>query len=210
MIKKIIKRVFSLFGLEVKKTANNRNTGLYSNIGQNTNISELNLEVRHKTQQRICLQIGDDCLISGHFVFETTTGLLKIGDRTFIGGGLFVCSNSIEIGDDVMFSWGCTVMDNNAHSVKWKERKDDLASWKRGIEEGTIGKYKDWLHVKSAPIVIKNKVWIGFNVIILKGVTIGEGSIVGAGSVVTSDVPDWSIVAGNPAMVMRTIPEEDR
>ncbi|MDP5158573.1 MAG: hypothetical protein NWQ07_08360 [Flaviramulus sp.] len=70
--------------------------------------------------------------------------------------------------------------------------------------------YKDWSNVKSSPIVVKNKVWIGFNSIILKGVIIGEGAIVGAGSVVTIDVPDWTVVAGNPAKVIREIPENER
>ena len=67
---------------------------------------------------------------------------------------------------------------------------------------GCIGKYKNWENVKSAPIKIKDKAWIGFNSIILKGVTIGEGAIVGAGSVVTKDVADYTIVAGNPAVVV--------
>ena len=210
MIGKIFRKLFSFFGLEIKKANRNRALKTFGRIGKNTNTTGLNLEVRNTYQDRICFEAGDDCMISGQVVFETTTGHMKIGNRTFIGGGLFVCINSIEIGNDVMFSWGCTVMDNNAHSVRWIERKDDVANWKKGVERGAIGKYKDWLHVKSAPITIKDKVWIGFNVIILKGVTIGEGSIIGAGSVVTSDIPDWSIVAGNPAKVIRTIPEEER
>lgn len=67
--------------------------------------------------------------------------------------------------------------------------------WQKGI--------KDWSVVKSAPIVIKDKVWVGCNVIILEGVTIGKGSIVGAGSVVTADVPSFAIAAGNSAKVTR-------
>lgn len=61
-----------------------------------------------------------------------------------------------------------------------------------------------------APVKISDKVWIGFNSIILKGVTIGEGAVVGAGSVVTKDVPAWTVVAGNPARIIREIPENER
>jgi acetyltransferase-like isoleucine patch superfamily enzyme len=73
-----------------------------------------------------------------------------------------------------------------------------------------LGLPKDWRHIKRKPIKICDKSWIGFNSIILKGVTIGEGAIVGAGSVVTRDVPPWTIVAGNPAKVIQDISEHER
>ena len=75
----------------------------------------------------------------------------------------------------------------------------DLRSGKSFIEN------KNWSVVSSAPILIKNNVWIGMNVIILKGVTIGEGAIVAAGSVVTKDVPDWTLVGGNPAKIIKNL-----
>lgn len=156
------------------------------------------------------MEIGKDSLINGEFIFEIEGGKITIGDRTFIGGGTFICIDEIEIGNDVMFSWGCTVADNNSHSHIWSERKNDVVSWKKGVDENKIGAYKDWTHVKKAKIVVKDKAWIGFNSIILKGVTVGEGAIVGAGSVVTKDVPDWTIVGGNPAQIIRTIPENER
>jgi acetyltransferase-like isoleucine patch superfamily enzyme len=143
-------------------------------------------------------------------VFENENGYIKIGDRTFIGGGNFISVDKIIIGNDVLISWGCTFMDNNAHSTKWSEREHDVRDWKRGIEENKIGHYKNWDYVKSSPIVVKDKVWIGFEVVILKGVTIGEGAIVASRSVVTKDVPDWTIVAGNPAKVIREMPESER
>ncbi len=64
---------------------------------------------------------------------------------------------------------------------------------------------KDWSNVKSKPIKICDKVWIGFDVVILKGVTIGEGAIVGARSVVTKDVEPWTVVAGNPVKFIKNI-----
>ncbi len=62
-----------------------------------------------------------------------------------------------------------------------------------------------YLDIKSAPVVIEDHVWIGFNVAILKGVTIGKGAIIGAGSVVTKDIPDNCVVYGNPAKIKRNI-----
>ncbi len=60
------------------------------------------------------------------------------------------------------------------------------------------------------PITIGNNVWIGGNVVVLPGVTIGSNSVIGAGSVVSRDVPEWAVAAGNPCRVIRTITEEDR
>jgi len=64
--------------------------------------------------------------------------------------------------------------------------------------------------VATAPVKISNKAWIGVRAIVLKGVTIGEGAVVGAGSIVTSDVPPWTIVAGNPARIIRPLTDEER
>ncbi len=162
------------------------------------------------TIKRECLSIGKQSSVSGNFYIENNFGHIKIGDRTFVGGGKFISINKIEIGDDVLISWGCTFLDNNAHSLSWSERKNDVKDWIKGLEENNIGKYKDWSNVKSAPIIIKNKAWIGFDVVVLKGVTIGVGAVVGSRSVVTKDIPDWTIVAGNPAQVIKQITEEER
>ncbi|WP_263358973.1 acyltransferase [Acidicapsa ligni] len=69
---------------------------------------------------------------------------------------------------------------------------------------------KDWKTVILKPVRICDKSWIGLNAIVLKGVEIGEGAVVAAGSVVTKNVPSWTVVAGNPAKVIREIPVEDR
>lgn len=159
------------------------------------------------SSSQICLK--KDCLvkideqsqIEGSLVFDREEASIYIGKRSFVNGSL-VASKSIIIGDDVLISWGVTIVDHNSHSISFSHRSEDVLNWR-------IGK-KDWSHVKIAPVKIFNKVWIGFNSIILKGVTIGEGAIVGAGSVVTKDVPAWTIVAGNPARIIREIPENER
>jgi acetyltransferase-like isoleucine patch superfamily enzyme len=162
------------------------------------------LQIRNQSVKRVFLYVGSNSVIEGNFIFEKETGTITIGNRTFIGSGTtFICINNITIGNDVMFSWGCTVVDNNAHSLFSKDRQNDVMEWKKGIEEKALGKYKNWDVVKSAPIVIKDKAWVGFNVIILKGVTIGEGAVIGAGSVVTKDIPDYAVVGGNPARIIK-------
>jgi galactoside O-acetyltransferase len=103
-------------------------------------------------------------------------------------------------------AWGITIYDHNSHSVEWQYRKlDNEQTYNDFIKYNNTVVNKDWSNVKSAPIIIKPKVWIGMNALILKGVTIGEGAVIGAGSVVTKDVPAWTVVAGNPAMVVRQI-----
>ena len=76
------------------------------------------------------VRIGNNSIISGNYIFEKESGKITIGNNTFIGGGMFICIEEIEIGNDVMFSWGCTVMDNDSHSLIWEERKTDVVDWK--------------------------------------------------------------------------------
>jgi acetyltransferase-like isoleucine patch superfamily enzyme len=97
----------------------------------------------------------------------------SIGDRTQIH-----CCDRVEIGSYVLVSWGVNILENYYH----------------GTEDDSI---------TSAPVRIEDRVWIGCNVIVLAGVTIGQGSVVAAGSVVTRDVPPGTLVAGNPAREIR-------
>jgi acetyltransferase-like isoleucine patch superfamily enzyme len=143
------------------------------------------------------LRVGDGSIIHANITFEENGGDIRIGSRTFVGRSSLVCYRNIVIGDDVIMSWGITVVDHDSHNIEWEKRKNDVREWARDR--------KDWSHVAHAPVVIGNKAWIGFNVSILKGVTIGEGAVIGACSVVTRDVPSYSLAVGNPARVIRTL-----
>jgi len=148
------------------------------------------------------LTIGGNSMIDGSLIFEREGACIQIGERVFIGSAALISAERITIGDDVLISWGCTVVDHNSHAISWQHRSNDVNEWMKGK--------KDWSNVERKPVEIHSKAWIGFNAIILKGVTIGEGAIVGAGSVVTKDVPPYTIVAGNPAKVIREIPADER
>jgi acetyltransferase-like isoleucine patch superfamily enzyme len=148
------------------------------------------------------LAIGSGSIVEAAIFYDRQGGEVRIGERTFIGASTLVCAEDIEIGDDVLISWGCTVVDHNSHAIAWKSRAQDVGNWYEGR--------KDWATVERAAVRIGNKAWIGFNVIILKGVNIGEGAVIGAGSVVTRDVPAFTIVGGNPARQIRELEAHER
>jgi acetyltransferase-like isoleucine patch superfamily enzyme len=147
------------------------------------------------------VSIGQNTQVPGQLIFDRENAKIAIGQRSFINATI-IAAQEIQIGDDVMISWGATIVDHNSHAVAFSQRANDVIEWRKGN--------KDWSNVICSPVHIDNKVWIGFNVIILKGVHIGEGAIVGAGSVVTKDVAPWTIVGGNPAKLIREIPEHER
>jgi galactoside O-acetyltransferase len=149
------------------------------------------------------LSIGSESNLEGVLVFEKTGARIAIGSRTHIGGDTIVAAaSSIEIGDDVLIAFQALIMDHNSHSLRFSERQHDVRDWIRGT--------KDWSTVAISAVKISHKAWIGARAMILKGVTVGEGAIVAAGSVVTRDVPAWTIVGGNPAQVIRPLTDEER
>ncbi len=98
----------------------------------------------------------------------------SIGDRTEIHAG-----SSVTIGERCMVAWDCVIMDRDYHAID--------GSGKESVK----------------PVIIDDDVWIGCRAIILKGVHVGKGAVVGAGAVVTKDVPEFAIVGGNPARVLK-------
>ena len=108
---------------------------------------------------------------------------LKLGDRSSIGDFSHL-QGDITIGKDVMMAPRCALIADN-------HRFDDVT--RPMNTQGTV----------SDKILIGNDVWIGYSVIILPGVTVGDGAICAAGAVVTKDVPPYGIVGGNPAKLIK-------
>lgn len=137
--------------------------------------------------------------MQGLLVAERNESRLVIGNNVGIGSGTILdCALSIEVEDDVLFSYQCIVADSDNHSIYPELRVRDLGDWMDGGQH-------DWSRTGMAPIRICRGAWIGARAMILKGVTIGEGAVVAMGSVVTRDVPPRTIVGGNPARVIREI-----
>lgn len=173
-------------------------------------LSSVTIDVR-VPRKGTCILVGDDSIVGCNFIFESAQGSVTIGSRSYIGGGTNLIAHSdIVIGDDVTLAWGIYVYTHDSHSMSWKMRAIDIAKENADLDAGrNMIASKDWAEVKTAPIYINDKAWIGMNAIILKGVTIVEGAIVGAGSVVTKDVPPWTVVAGNPARVVKKLEIEE-
>ncbi len=143
--------------------------------------------------------IGSGCLMEGLLATERKESRISIGNNVYIGSGTILdCALSVIIEDDVLFSYQCIVADCDNHSVFPELRVGDLRQWMNGTRT-------NWELASMAPIRICRGAWIGARAMILKGVTVGEGAVVAMGSVVTRDVPPRTIVAGNPARVIRPI-----
>ncbi|MCU6770344.1 Putative acetyltransferase SACOL2570 [uncultured Bacteroides sp.] len=107
---------------------------------------------------------------------------LKIGNNVRMSGCIIACFKNIKIGDNVRIGGNCTIFDGDFH-----------------LDDSRVGQPRD--------IVIEDNVWLGYEVIVLKGVHIGANSVIGAGSVVTKDIPSNSVAAGNPCKIIKKIDE---
>jgi len=109
---------------------------------------------------------------------------IKIGDNCRIHGTCIHAQKYIEIGKNCLIAANCQIIDCNAHNVSFDNVENRI-------------------HTKGTPkpIIIKDNVWLGANTFVMPGVTIGEGSVISANSVVTEDIPPYSIARGNPAIV---------
>jgi acetyltransferase-like isoleucine patch superfamily enzyme len=140
------------------------------------------------------LIIGDDVTLYGKCSFNfgarfSRNPTLMIGDRTAIGHSVaFTVADRITVGNDVKIASGAHIFDAAGHPVEPEARRANMPT----------------PHDKVRPIVIEDNVWIGTAATICPGVTIGEGSVVATKSVVTKSVPPLTLVAGNPAVIVRT------
>lgn len=131
------------------------------------------------------------------YIFVAENGILNIGNNVGISSSCIWVKEKVSIGNNVFIGADSIIMDTDAHNLDYRIRSD------REVNEK--GLTKDVLTAKSTPITIGDDVLIGTRCIILKGVKIGNRSIIGSGSVVTKSIPDDCIAAGNPCKVIRYI-----
>lgn len=117
---------------------------------------------------------------------RTPGAQIIIGNNVGISGSTISSTQSINIGNNVLIGSGCIICDSDAHPISPIDRNNHSKT-------------------KSSPIIIEDNVFIGARCIILKGVKIGYGSVIGAGSVVTKNIPPLCIAAGNPVRIIKHI-----
>lgn len=123
-------------------------------------------------------------IIQPNLLKLTPYAKIFIGNNVGISGSVISATKQISIGNNVLIGSGCIICDSDAHPIHPHERNNNNLT-------------------KSSPIEIEDDVFIGARCIILKGVRIGYGSVIGAGSVVTKNIPPMSIYAGNPAVLIK-------
>jgi acetyltransferase-like isoleucine patch superfamily enzyme len=141
------------------------------------------------------IELGDRVNLSGRscFYFVKTGSdmpVIKLGDNVFLGNACTLsCARRIEIGDHCLISACVRIHDNDGHPLDPERRMMN-------------DKIRE---CETAAVVIEKNVWVGADAAILKGVRIGENAVIGAGAVVTQDVPPNTVVAGNPAVVVKQL-----
>lgn len=181
--------------------------------------------IHHKIQQKYCvvgnhtkfyrqskivnmsnkkdnILIGGGTHIRGELLVYPYRGKIQIGDDCYVGEGTRIWSEKrISIGDRVLIAHNVDIHDSNDHPVEKKARHNHFLSIiKKGFPKN--------FDLNGQEICIKDDVWIGFGACIMKGVTIGKGAVIAAHAVVTRDVPPSVIVGGNPAQIIKKMPDD--
>jgi len=152
-------------------------------IGDGTGIGR-NVTLRANTDQSPGIELGKGVSINDAVVINANRGRVTLGDRSWLGPFCLIYGNGgVAIGRNVLVA-GHSSINTVSHSA---ERCDIPVNDQPVVTD---------------PVVIEDDVWIGLNAVVLQGVTIGHGSIVGAGAVVTKSIPPWSIAVGVPARVI--------
>ena len=148
------------------------------------------------TPQKI--RLGKRTVCRGILLCDCGLGSIEIGDLVYIGDDVIISAREfIRIGSRTMVSHGVQIFDNDSHPTDARDRHADYLNLIEGRPRTHF--------IPSGPIVLGEDCWVGANSIVLKGVKIGDRSIVAAGSVVTADIGDDCVVAGNPARIVRSL-----
>lgn len=141
---------------------------------QSVGIGRIEHSVKMLSRESGKIQLGRRVVISELSKLSSSSGVLEIGDGSFLNRNVLIaCHERISIGKGCLFGPNCCIYDHNHKVIKGR----------------TCGN-----EYKTAPVAIGDNCWLGANVVVLKGVTIGEGSIIAAGCIISEDIPPFSMV----------------
>jgi acetyltransferase-like isoleucine patch superfamily enzyme len=144
------------------------------------------------------VRLGQRTICRGILLCDGGLGSIEIGDLVYIGDSVIISTREcIRIGSRTMLAHGVQIFDNDSHPVDAGDRHADYLDLIEGRQRTHL--------IPSAPVEIGEDCWVGANSIVLKGVKIGNRSIIAAGSVITTDIDDDCVAAGNPAKIVRSL-----
>lgn len=144
------------------------------------------------------VMIGDRTVIRG-IIRNESGGRIRIGADVYLGDcSIISCLSLVEIGEYSLIAHGVQIFDNDTHPMDAMQRQLHFDSI-RGMTPASI------FNIATRPVIIGKHVWVGMNSMIMKGVTIGNETVIAAGSVVTHDLPANVIASGNPAKAIKSL-----
>ena len=168
-------------------------------VGRNVFLERKSSFERFNSNRKPGLIIGDRARIYSWTTFNLASdAFLEIGDDSVLVGPVFMCHQHIVVGKRCVISYQVTIADSDFHPVDPALRRQDA------VANAPFGDRTQRPQITSEPVVIEDDVWIGIGTIVLKGLKIGEGARIAAGSIVAHDVLAGTSVAGNPARICST------
>ena len=164
-------------------------------VGENTVIDSSASFKKYFSKLPVGLKVGSHVTLQSPALATEENGYIEIGDYSHISSACLAATLKISIGNYVFIAGGVTIVDTDFHPLDPAARIADT------IAISPVGNKAMRPMFDSAPVIIEDDVWIGFNATILKGVTIGKGAVIQPGSVVLKDVPAGAVVSGNPAQI---------
>lgn len=168
--------------------------------GSNVRLREF-CRIINGQRDRAAITLGNNVVVDGELLVLPNHGKIIIGSDVFIGERCRVWSGSlISIGNRVLVSYGVSILDSPFHELSAQSRHQQFRD--AFVAKTNVELINEAVRMRSKPIRIDDDAWIGFGASILRGVHIGKGAVIAAGTIVTKDVKPYTVVAGSPSRVI--------